>query len=221
MKKVLLFSVPVALAVVLVFACSRSNNSINNTVIKEKNASSQIEPLFSKEVGKVFPGDSGRAWMKTYTNGRSGETTPYVLHYADIKVLLEKENCAGIIYYNGVDGANWVVLPYGITSQGEIIRTDSVATQKGNISWAQAKAYVLAYQQMNPNSVKAHFFGSKILFKMGIEKGIKNIRFQIGLNGRGEQLIMSDADVVEPSESYDASRICPPMCALSDFPSDN
>lgn len=217
MKKSLLIFVPFALAIVLVFACSRSNNHSDSRDQKAQISlvSGQSVPLFSKEVGKAFPGDSGRNWMRAYMHGRSEESTSYILHYTDIKQLLDKDGCVGIIYYNGFDGTNWVVLPYGLTTSGDIIRTDSVATQNGNINWSQAKAYVLAYQQMNPDAVKAHFFGSLILYKMGNEKGIKNIRFQIGTNDHGEQLIMSNADVVNPDEVYDASKLCPPFCTGS------
>ena len=206
------------------FLCSRTKEKViaNETQSKRSNAKAvQSAPDFTTDIGKPIPADSGRAWMRTYNHGRIAESAPYILHYTDVKRLLDKDSCVGIIYYHGFDGNNWMVLPYGITAEGKIFHTDSVATQRGNIGWQLAKQYVLAYEKMNPGAIKAHFFGSLIHYRMDQVLGVRNIRFQIAYNSRGEQLLMSDADLVNPSEYNDVSKVCPPMCSTVDGPVEN
>jgi hypothetical protein len=73
------------------------------------------------------------------------------------------------------------------------------------------------YRAANPNKIKAHFFGRKIIEKILAQPGCKGIRCYYALDDKGvQQMIMVGADANENDMCHgivaEVSRPCPTFC---------
>lgn len=82
---------------------------------------------------------------------------------------------------------------------------------------ATAAKWTCSYRAANPNKIKAHFFGYKIIEKILAQEGCVGIRCYYALDDQGvQQLIMVGANADE-NDLYNGviaeiSRPCPPYC---------
>ncbi len=216
--------------VFLIIACYKAENHSNSqdkmpntTTVSHLDISNtkkgnviNSNSLFNKEVGKMVKGDTGKLWIANYNKGKSDCTIrPYTLKSDYLKNLLSLDSCVGIIFYNAKNGSAWEILPFAISSPGNLIKTDSVATENGYISWQVAKQRINNYQTAYPGSVEAHFFGRIIL--NNLTDSLKNIRFIMAWNNSGEQLLLNDAAQTDPGGGGDADNSihCPPICPVN------
>jgi hypothetical protein len=181
---------------------------------KEATIAAPAVPVFSKGVGRLVRKDTTRQWIDQY-NHQVRENNTYVLSAQDLLPLLEYKDCVGILFYHAWDDAGWLVIPYGIREDGSLIKTDPLPGRSGSISWGRAAEYREVYKHRSNNKIEGHFFGTSILDTLIHKMGATTIRFQRGVNEKGEQLIMSNAGIINTGgEDYDvdASFSCPPMC---------
>lgn len=89
--------------------------------------------------------------------------------------------------------------------------------EAGEFPLETAAAWTANYRRANPNGIKAHFFGNKIIQKILDQPGCVGIRCYYALDEKGvQQMIIVGADANE-NDLYNGiiaeiSSPCPPFC---------
>ncbi|HEX2607612.1 MAG TPA: hypothetical protein VHK91_09545 [Flavisolibacter sp.] len=215
-----------AMTAITAYACVKSreesNPSISNklaesaTPIKSSGEALSISP-FTKEVGSPVPHDSAMQWIRNFTSATlaasSALSQQCLVRAQDLDPILKQKDCVGILFYHGYDlQKGWVLMPFGINTSGAIIKSSSVASSIGVISWEKAKALKAAYKNVATSIVEGEFFGANTFERlMGIGKATR-IQVRKGINTDGERLLLSNADVTTSLYMEDEGRPCPNIC---------
>ncbi|HEX2608161.1 MAG TPA: hypothetical protein VHK91_12310 [Flavisolibacter sp.] len=208
------------------YACVKSRQESNPspssvfasapTKVKSQNELLSASP-FTKEVGSPVPHDSAMQWIQNFTRTALAATSSManqcMVRAQDLAPILKQKNCVGILFYHGYDPQKgWVLMPLGINTSGAIIKSSSVASSIGVISWDKAKALKAAYKNVATSLVEGEFFGANTFERlMGIGKATR-IQVRKGINDTGECLILNNADVTNSLYYEDRSMPCPTIC---------
>lgn len=169
-------------------------------------------PVFNKEVGRLVRKDTTLQWIKAYED--SFQTlNSFTLSTGRLAGLLAQKDCAGLMFYHALRNKTWIVLPVAIREDGATINADSVPIGEQYMTLAKADTFLQAYRSAYPG-VEGHYFGSNFLRRFIHDIAVTTIRFQRGLNSKGEQLVLSNGDLNVHNGVYDgdASYVCPPVC---------
>lgn len=209
----------------IAYACKKNNDNKNqaaNQKTETATASGNILSLdatFTKNTGSPISKDSALKWMAAY-GSKMASLTSYssltkncVLNSKDLMNILKNPDCVGISFYHGLDSMNrWVVMPFGVTASGSLIKAISIPTPYGYITMDQARKMKNAYAVISSSSIQAQYLGYNTFDRL-INKGKAEwIAIQNGLKINGEALILSNANDTAGITYEDESRPCPPFC---------
>jgi hypothetical protein len=215
-----------AITAITAYACVKNRQESNPstssvfaesvTTVKSPDDLLSTSP-FNKEVGSPVPHDSAMQWIQNFTHTALAATSSManqcMVQAKDLAPILKQKDCVGILFYHGYDPQKgWVLMPFGINTSGSIIKSSSVASSIGVISWDKAKALKAAYKNVATSLVEGEFFGANT-FERLMEIG-KATRIQIrkGINTGGERLILNNADVTNSLYMEEDGRVCPTFC---------
>jgi hypothetical protein len=217
--KLLLAGFALATTAIACYKTGHSSSDNQKAGLPEHKSSVSITPVspFNKEVGKHIPLDSAHAWLANYaTSSEARINNTCILKSSDLLALLSQSDCVGIIFYNAWDSTTgWTLLPYGVSSKGELITGKNVPTSNAAISLQQASAWRSAYMQSHAGGIEGQFTGAHVFNELINQVGAKGIRIQKAFNAKGEQLILTNADETNPSDAYEDNTVCPPVCPNS------
>jgi hypothetical protein len=164
---------------------------------------------FTKRVGAPIDGALGTSWIANYKN-KNGFTQTCTLNNSYLQSLASQANCVGICLYYALKADNTItIVPIGIDDKGKIIKSLSITTTQGNISWVTAQQWIGNYK----GTIKAHFFGSFTFDRLNVTP-CQTIRVDFAINDEGkQQLLLSNTCMLNLTKQYeDRSNFCPPNC---------
>lgn len=169
-------------------------------------------PVFHKAVGAPTDPETAHRWMDNRARTGAPRET-YQLDAAALRKLLA-QGAAGISLAHAVDdGGKPHILAIGVSADGQPLRTDTISTMSGPLSWDTARAW----RARHAGPTRSHFFGADTFERLLVRQGSPAIHVEPALNDAGKpQLLLSNADDLEPSGYEDASIPCPDHCGPAD-----
>lgn len=170
--------------------------------------------IFSRSVGKLFPADTGAAWVGSYNrlHREYAGSSPCLFNATDLAMILKYANCIGISFTNVKINNQWALLAYGVDANATVIKTDSVLSTSGYVSWAKAETMKQTYSLNSlPGSINSEFFGSDLFDQLLNDQGITTLLVRKGINANGESMILSNAYSSGTPVGEDGCT-CPPNC---------
>ena len=195
-----------ALAVFSFTACNKN---------QKQSASINLIPSgpFSKTAGSLFSIDTLNKWIGNYSRTYKSIGNSSLFDATAIKALSSADNSLGVMFYFINIQNKWALTAIGVNSLGELIKTDSVLSSAGKVSWDQAIAMVNEYKTRHPDSIWGEFFGTTSLSNFIDQNQVHFISVQRGINHNGMRLIITNAtpsgyNPVGLEEAFP----CPPVC---------
>jgi len=171
---------------------------------------------FSKTVGAPIDTDKASRWIQNFEEKNGSASPTYNLKARAIASIISNKKCVGISLAYAVDPAKTLhVIPIGVDGNGKQIPAKYVYTERGNILWKTAWAWMSNYT----GTVQSHFFGTNTfsrLWKDGVSDVL--ITFALDDNNNPQLLLTRNETAVSITAAStrsgfeDASFPCPPVC---------
>lgn len=201
---------------VVLMACQKKADSSATTIPVS-------QPYFHKGVGA--PIDSATAnrwkqnWIQRQSKNRSTANTPAIFYLpaTALRAIISRENTIGILFYYGQDSTSGVYLEaIGIDNRDYVMRTETVITSNGPISWKMAKQWRDYFKQQHPTGIWGYFEGTEAVERL-LAQDAKLVRIEFGINDNSSQtLLLSNAADPVPLVYEDNLRPCPSYCAIDE-----
>ncbi len=213
------------------YSCSKqkltsAEQAITSENTKSVNAAPQgVNPVTPKEspwkttTGAPVNVQTGNKWIENFNAANRNAGKSYIIQSKDLQTILSNSSCVGICLYFAIDDTQTAhILPIGVNTNGRLMKTSSINTQKGLVDWDTAQRWIAN----DPGAIDARFFGRNTFTRLLSDKACLGIRAIYALDDQGKpQLLLGNAAVNYNSLSVgqmnyeDASRPCPPYCPLT------
>ncbi|MFM6975504.1 MAG: hypothetical protein ACKOW2_01485 [Sphingobacteriaceae bacterium] len=228
--KNILFWLGSLLIVVVFYSCKNSDlfNSAETTMASDGTASLSTTTLindtnpFKSTVGVPIQLATGIQWIENYKRENAGQGKEYILAAQDLKNILSNTDCVGICLYFALDeNLSPQLLPIGINSNGHLMKTSFINTNKATISWETAQKWIAN----DPGEIDARFFGRNTFIRLFRDVKLSSLRAINALDELNKpQLLLINTAVNYNSKDLlstalvfeDRSSPCPPICGISD-----
>ncbi|HEY9004855.1 MAG TPA: hypothetical protein VIM75_01910 [Ohtaekwangia sp.] len=211
------------MALIISTACSEHPVTIQNdspgssgtgTVSSAARTEQQTNP-FNPTVGAPIDYDQGERWIDNYESSSTTQATTYTIKSAPLATILSGGNCVGISLVYAVDFQQRLhILPIGVNSNGRWIKSKTVYTQNGDVTWQTAQCWIKNYT----GSVQSHFFGQNTFSRLWTGgKADVVVSFARDDNNNPQLLLTAPSPArtngrTAGSGYEDASSPCPPVC---------
>lgn len=200
----------------VIMACQKKEDkTLTEVAIKEQR-------YFHKGVGAPIDSATANLYRRNLrgylskNRATATTTTMYYLPAAELRYLINRDNCVGVLFYFGKDSAGGVhVAPIGVDNRGYVMPTATVSTTAGMVPWKVVKQWREHFKQQYPDgSTPWGYFWGSIAVRRLLDQGTEIVRIELGMKDDSSQtLLFSNAADLTPTSYEDRVKTCPPMCA--------